>query len=113
MAIHDNLRSVVGLKKGRTDAKETDPIRPVDPAVFVPTIGELPQMVADLAHAQRLAGMRTSVLLCGPRGRCVPVSTARLKVQTSGGNVCGSHDSTTLRQHAGFRQIRIFAVTSA
>ncbi len=52
------LDTVSGLEKGRTDARETDPVRPVDDAAVEATIPYLCDTVADMVRLQRLTGMR-------------------------------------------------------
>jgi integrase len=52
------LRTVSGLRKGRTDARETAPICPVADAVVNATLEFLPATVADMVRFQRLTGCR-------------------------------------------------------
>jgi integrase len=52
------LREVPGLRKGRTQAKESSPVLPVDDAVVQATIHRLPPIVADMVRLQRLTGCR-------------------------------------------------------
>jgi integrase len=52
------LGTVAGLRAGRTTARETAPILPVDDAVVEATIPHLPEVVADMVRLQRLTGMR-------------------------------------------------------
>ena len=52
------LQSVPGLRKGRTAARETEPILPVEDAVVHATLPFLPQVVADMVRFQRLTGCR-------------------------------------------------------
>jgi integrase len=51
---------VAGLRHGRTDARETDPILPVDDATVDATLPHLPSVVADMVRLQRATGMRPS-----------------------------------------------------
>ena len=46
------------LQKGRSKAKETAPVEPVDIAVVDATLAELPEVVADMVRVQLLSGMR-------------------------------------------------------
>jgi len=52
------LSMVAGLKKGRTNARETAPIPPVDDAVVEATLEHMPTVVAAMVRMQRLTGMR-------------------------------------------------------
>lgn len=52
------LREVKGLHKGRTEARETAPVLPVDESVVNATLEHLPPIVADMVRLQRLTGSR-------------------------------------------------------
>ena len=52
------LRSLAGLKRGRTKARETDGVSCVDDAVVDATLPHLPDVVADMVRLQRLTGAR-------------------------------------------------------
>ncbi len=52
------LAMVPGLRRGRTDARETAPVMPVDDAVVETTLALLPDVVADMVRLQRLTAMR-------------------------------------------------------
>jgi integrase len=52
------LREVKGLHKGRTEARESEPVLPVDDAVVNATLKRLPSIVADMVRLQRLTGCR-------------------------------------------------------
>ncbi|CAD7694866.1 unnamed protein product [Ostreobium quekettii] len=52
------LKSVPGLRRGRTEAREPEPVQPVDDAVIEQTLPHLPAIVADMVRLQRLTGMR-------------------------------------------------------
>lgn len=54
------LTTVPGLRKGRTDARETAPVLPVDDATVNQTLPELPEVVADMVRFERLTGCRPS-----------------------------------------------------
>lgn len=56
--IHQALKAVEGLKKGRTEARETQPIQPVSLEVVEATMGHLCQIVQDMIRLQLLTGMR-------------------------------------------------------
>lgn len=62
-SIRQALEMVEGLKCGRTEARETAPIKPVDDSVVDATLPHLPGVVADMVRLQRLTGMRP-VELC-------------------------------------------------
>jgi integrase len=55
---YQTLSCVPGLKKGRTAARETAPIRPVSDEVVHATLPHLPAVVADMVRLQRLLGCR-------------------------------------------------------
>ena len=52
------LLAVRGLAKGRTEARETEPIGPVEDSVVDATLPYLPNVVADMVKLQRLTGAR-------------------------------------------------------
>jgi integrase len=53
------LVAVRGLKKGRSEARETEPVRPVDDAMIDAVLPHLPPVVADMLRLQQLTGMRS------------------------------------------------------
>lgn len=57
-ATYRSLALVEGLRAGRTEARETAPILPVDDAVVDATLTKLPPVVADMVRLQRLTGAR-------------------------------------------------------
>ncbi len=57
-SIPQSLSMVEGLKRGRTEAHETAPVRPVEDQVVEATLPHLPEVVADMVRLQRLTGMR-------------------------------------------------------
>ena len=57
-AVYQGLQTVEGLRAGRSGARETEPIRPVEDAVVEATLPHLPRQVAALVCLQRLTGMR-------------------------------------------------------
>jgi integrase len=61
-ATHQALAAVRNLKRGRSEAKETEPVRPVDAAVVDATLLELPEVIADMVRIQLLTGMRPGEL---------------------------------------------------
>lgn len=52
------LVAVDGLRKGRTEAREPDPVLPVADSIVDRTLPFLPEVVADMVRIQRLTGMR-------------------------------------------------------
>jgi integrase len=52
------LREVQGLHKGRTEARETLPVTPVDDSTVNATLEHTPAVVADMVRLQRLTGAR-------------------------------------------------------
>jgi hypothetical protein len=52
------LREVKGLHKGRTEARESLPVLPVDDVTVELTLPHLPPIVADMVRLQRLTGAR-------------------------------------------------------
>jgi integrase len=57
-AVYHALLTVNGLRRGKSEARETKPVRPVDAAVVDATLPHLPAVVADMVRVQRLAGCR-------------------------------------------------------
>jgi integrase len=52
------LRCVPGLERGRTEAVETEPVKPVSDDVVDATIAHAPPVIAAMIQTQRLTGMR-------------------------------------------------------
>jgi integrase len=52
------LREVKGLHEGRTEARESMPVLPIDDTVVNATIEHLPTIVVDMVKLQRLTGCR-------------------------------------------------------
>jgi integrase len=61
--IFEALKALAPLKRGRSDAKEGEPVRPVADAVVEETKKHLPRTIADMIDVQRLCGMRPGELL--------------------------------------------------
>lgn len=57
-AAYQALTVVPGLLRGRTEARETSPVLPVDDSIVNATLPHLPAVVADMVRLQRLTGMR-------------------------------------------------------
>jgi integrase len=66
-SVHDALAKVEGLRKGRTQAREPEPIGPVSDEVVDATLPYLPPVAADMVRFHRLVGARpTEVCLIRP-----------------------------------------------
>lgn len=61
------LQCVDGLRAGKCDARESDPVRPVDPQHVDAVLPFLSPTVAAMVQVQRFCGMRPSEV-CGIRG---------------------------------------------
>lgn len=59
---YQSLSIVPGLRKGRTEARECEPVLPVDDATLDATLPHLPEIVADMVRLQRLTGCRPAEL---------------------------------------------------
>jgi integrase len=57
------LQAVDGPRHGRSDARETEPIKPVPIAHVEATIAQAPPVVADMIRLQLLTGMRSGDLI--------------------------------------------------
>lgn len=57
-AVAVSLTSLAGLKKGRSRARETEPVKPVSDSVVDATIACLPDLLADMVRLQRLTSAR-------------------------------------------------------
>jgi integrase len=56
--VYRALTVVTGLRRGESEARETDPILPVSDATVDLTLPHLPEILADMVRLQRLTGMR-------------------------------------------------------
>ncbi len=56
--MYHGLMAVSGLRKGRSDAHEPDPVLPVEDAVVQATLPHLTNVVADMVRFQRITGCR-------------------------------------------------------
>jgi integrase len=66
-SIYQNLKAVAGLQVGRTEARETKRIRPVDTETLDATLPLLPEMVQAMVRLQLLIGARpTEVCMIRP-----------------------------------------------
>jgi integrase len=57
-AVYQGLAVVPGLRQGRSGARETEPVEPVDDAVVEATLPHLSEVIADMVRLERLTGMR-------------------------------------------------------
>src|SRR5262249_52821208 len=57
-SILQELQAVKGLQRGRSEAKETDPVQPIARAAVQETLPYLQSMVADMVRVQLETGMR-------------------------------------------------------
>lgn len=57
-SVHESLRSVTGLKRGKTTARETEPVKPVPDAWVDAILPHVAPQVAAMIELQRLTGMR-------------------------------------------------------
>jgi len=58
ITVYQALATVPGLKRGRSEARETAPVLPVDDATVEATLPCLPPVVADMVRFQALVGAR-------------------------------------------------------
>ncbi len=56
--VHQSLTTVPGLRRGRTAARETKPVLPVDDELVDATLPYMPAVVGDMVRVQRLVGCR-------------------------------------------------------
>lgn len=56
--VHHALATVTGLQKGRSEARETAPVKPVAPAIVDATVQHLAEDAAAMVRLQQLTGMR-------------------------------------------------------
>ncbi len=57
-SVHHGLQAVTGLRNGRTEARETEPIKPVPDAHVDTLLPFLPPQIVAMIQLQRLTGMR-------------------------------------------------------
>lgn len=56
--VSHGLEAVAALRKGKTDARETDPVKPVPDAAIAAVMPHLPRQVQAMVELQTLTGMR-------------------------------------------------------
>jgi integrase len=59
-SVYESLRSLPGLRRGRSNAKESEPVRPVAQAVVDQTLPHLNEVVGDMVRLQLLTAARPS-----------------------------------------------------
>jgi integrase len=62
-AVLQSLQAVQGLQKGRTEARESVPVRLVSDEAIEATLPHLPPIVASMVRLQRLTGMRPNEIV--------------------------------------------------
>jgi hypothetical protein len=62
-SIYEGLRAVAGLRRGRSEARETQPVAPVDDRWIEATLPFLPPQLRDMVRLQRVTGMRSGNLV--------------------------------------------------
>jgi integrase len=66
-SVYHALATVAGLRRGRSNARETKPVKPIASAVIDDTLPHLPPIVRDIVEVLLLSGMRCGEL-CIMRG---------------------------------------------
>ena len=62
-SVYEGLRTVTGLRFGKTTARESAPVKPVDPTVVAQTLPCLQPQVSAMVQVQLLTGMRPSEVI--------------------------------------------------
>jgi hypothetical protein len=62
-SVYEGLRTVSGLRYGRSDAREPEPVRPVSDDIVEATLPFLPPQLGDMVRLQRITGMRSQNLV--------------------------------------------------
>ncbi len=58
VSVHQGLSTLTGLRKGRTEARESAPVKPVDPTHVAAVLPYLTSQTRTMIELQRLTGMR-------------------------------------------------------
>ena len=82
-SVYDNLAKVTSLRKGKSEARESEKVRPVADDVVGATLPFLHPMLRAMVEMQRLTGMRPGEV-CRLRGRDLEVCGARVWVYRPG-----------------------------
>lgn len=56
--VYEGLRSVTGLRYGRTEARESKPVKPIDERFVLMTLPYVSPQIAAMVHLQLITGMR-------------------------------------------------------
>jgi integrase len=56
--VYQSLCTVAALKAGKTLARESEPITPIDDLTFAATVDQMPKIIADMTMVQRYCGAR-------------------------------------------------------
>ena len=64
VTVYQALRTLAGLQKGRTEVRESEPVKPVDPNHIVAVLPRLSRHIRAMVELQRLTGMRPGEV-CG------------------------------------------------
>jgi integrase len=64
VSVYESLRTLAGLRRGRTDARESKPVKPVEPGHVTATLPHLNPHVRAMVELQRFTGMRPGEV-CG------------------------------------------------
>lgn len=62
--VYEGVRAVAGLRRGRTAARETEPVRPVTDAQVEAVLPLVSRQVAAMIRVQRLTGARSGEVCC-------------------------------------------------
>jgi integrase len=62
VSVAHGLATIAGLRRGRSNARETEPVKPVAPEVIDATVPHLPPIVRDMIRILLLTGMRCGEL---------------------------------------------------
>jgi uncharacterized protein (TIGR02996 family) len=66
VAVYQALRTLAGLRRGRSEVRESEPVQPVDDAIVEATLPHLGEHLRAMIELQRLTGMRPGEV-CGLR----------------------------------------------
>ena len=66
VTVYQALRTLAGLRRGRSEVRESDPVKPVDSATVDATLTRLDAQLRTMVELQRLTGMRPGEV-CGLR----------------------------------------------
>jgi len=93
-SVYEGLRVVAGLRAGRSQARESEPIRPVDDGLVDATIEQVGPVIGAMIELQRLTGMRSGEL----------TSMRGCDLDTSG-KLWSFRPSSHKTQHHGFEKV--------